>query len=264
MRCKIHALQRFLFSPAMMSTSWIARCLWPACAAAMLWASPAAAEKADRNKPMTIDADKPMRLDYERQVYVIAGNVLITQGSLQLRAEKVELREGKDGRRNATAIGDAQRPATYRQKLDVPQEWAEATAERIEYDSRTETLRLTGNAQWRRLRNNEVADEISGHNIVWDQRSSTVDVSGGVPSTANPGGRVRAVFSPRPDAAASGPAPTAGTAPAAPAATAAPGAGLPAVPPGVAAPAASAAPAAPSSQPGAPLKPTRQLGGEGR
>jgi lipopolysaccharide export system protein LptA len=257
MRCKIHALQSLLFSPAMMSTSWIARCLWPLSAAALLWASPAAAEKADRNKPMTIDADKPMRLDYERQVYVIAGNVLITQGSLQLRAEKVELREGRDGRRNATAIGDAQRPATYRQKLDVPQEWAEATAERIEYDSRTETLRLTGNAQWRRLRNNEVADEISGHNIVWDQRSSTVDVSGGAPSAANPGGRVRAVFSPRPEAAASGPAPTAPGAPAA---------GSPAVPsPAPSAAPAAAPPAAATGSPsGAPLKPTRQLGGDGR
>lgn len=216
----------------MAPSSVIKRGLWPVCAAALLCAPAAWAEKADRNKPMTIDADKPMRLDYERQVYVIAGNVLISQGTLQLRAEKVELREGKDGRRNATAIGDAQRPASYRQKLDAPQEWAEATAERIEYDSRSETLRMSGNAQWRRVRNNEVADEITGHSIVWDQRSSTVDVSGGVASNANPGGRVRAVFAPRPDAAAS---------------------------------AATATPTpAPAALPDAPLRPTRQLGPESR
>ncbi|MCE2657123.1 MAG: lipopolysaccharide transport periplasmic protein LptA [Rubrivivax sp.] len=218
------------------------RC-WLGCVALMwgLVALPVLAEKADRNKPMTIDADKPMRLDYERQVYVIAGNVLISQGTLQLRAERVELREGKDGRRNATAIGDTQRPASYRQKLDAPQEWAEATADRIEYDSRTEVLRMTGNATWRRLRANEVADEISGHSIVWDQRTSQVDVSGGVPSVANPGGRVRAVFSPRPESAASAPvgAPT-GTPPAA----------SPGTPP--------------AAVPALPLKPSRQLGGESR
>lgn len=185
------------------------------------------AERADRSKPMTIDADKPMRLDFERQVYVVTGNVLISQGTLQLRAERVELREGRDGRRQATAIGDAQRPASYRQKLDAPQEWAEATADRIEYDSRSETLRMTGNAQWRRLRANEVADEISGHTIVWDQKSSTIDVSGGSSTAANPNGRVRAVFSPRPEPAAS----------------------------------AASAPAAPLL-PAPALRPSRQLGGE--
>jgi lipopolysaccharide export system protein LptA len=213
----------------------------------LVCAGPVAAERADRNKPMTIDADKPMRLDYERQVYVIAGNVLISQGTLQLRAERVELREGKDGRRNATAIGDAQRPASYRQRLDVPQEWAEATAERIEYDARTETLRMTGQAVWRRLRNNEVVDEISGHSIVWDQRTSLVDVSGGVSSASNPSGRVRAVFSPRPEPAASAPA---GAAPSAPPSTA------PTVSPSAAAPPTTSP--APTASGGA-LKPSRQL-----
>lgn len=206
--------------------------------AALLGASgPSHAERADRNKPMTIDADKPMRLDIERKVYVVNGNVLISQGSLQLRAERMELRETADGRRNATAFGDAQRPASFKQKLDTPQEWAEATAERIEYDSRTETLRMTGLAQWRRLRANEVVDEISGHSIVWDQKAGTVDVSGGVATAANPGGRVRAVFAPKPE------------------------------PPTAASGAASGSPTThPTGNPDTgrsspPLKPSRQLGG---
>ena len=216
---------------------------WVLCGLGLGLAGPAAAEKADRNKPMTIDADKPMRLDYERQVYVIAGNVLISQGSLQLRAERVERREGKDGRRNATAIGDAQRPASYRQRLDVPQEWAEATAERIEYDARTETLRMTGQAVWRRMRSNEVVDEISGHSIVWDQRTSLVDVSGGVSSASNPSGRVRAVFSPRPEPETSAP----------------PSASTSAVPAASSVAASGTAPGATPPSPGGTLKPSRIL-----
>lgn len=170
----------------------------------LLLAAPASwGEKGDRSKPMVVDADKPGTLDFQRQVVVFNGNVSISQGTLSLRAERIEVRESKDGQRTATAIGSTDKPAQYRQKRDVLNEWVEGSAERIEYDTRSDTLKFSGNASVRRLRGTEPADEITGNHIVWDNKVDVFSVSGGVPSAANPGGRIRAVLAPRADPAAS-------------------------------------------------------------
>ena len=57
----------------------------------------AAAQRADRGKPMVVEADRPGTVDLQRQVVVFNGNVVITQGTMVLRAERVELRELPDG-----------------------------------------------------------------------------------------------------------------------------------------------------------------------
>lgn len=166
---------------------------------------PAGAEKADRSKPLVIDADKPSTLDTQRQVVVFNGNVVIAQGTLLLRAERVEVREAKDRERFVTAIGSDGRPATYRQKRDTPNEWVEGSADRIEYDTRSDVLNFSGNASVRRLRGNEVADEIAGGSITWDNGAGLFRVAGGAATAANPSGRIRAILAPRADPAASAP-----------------------------------------------------------
>ena len=88
----------------------------PLIAAALLWTAPASAEKADRSKPMVVEADRPGTVDLQRQVVVFNGNVVISQGSMVLRAQRVELRETPDGYRAASATGAAGRPATWRHK----------------------------------------------------------------------------------------------------------------------------------------------------
>jgi lipopolysaccharide export system protein LptA len=163
------------------------------------------AEKADRAKPMSIEADKPGTVDLQRQVVIFNGNVVISQGTMVLRAERVELRERPDGYREAMAIGSAERPASFRQKRDGVDETVEGAAERIEFDARTDTLRLAGNAAVRRLRGSVLADEITGSLITWDNTNELFKVTGGAASPANPTGRVRAVFAPREDSAASAP-----------------------------------------------------------
>ncbi|WP_348756837.1 LptA/OstA family protein, partial [uncultured Aquincola sp.] len=52
----------------------------------------AQAARADRNQPITIDADKPGTVDMLKQVVVFNGNVVITQGSITIRAERAEIR----------------------------------------------------------------------------------------------------------------------------------------------------------------------------
>ena len=163
-----------------------------ACAAIWLLCGTAAhAEKADRAKPMVIEADKPGIVDLQRQVVVFNGNVQIQQGTMTIRAERVEIREGADGFRVAIALGSAGKPATYRQKREGVDETLDGSADRIEFDGRTDTLKLIGNGAVRRLRGSVVADEITGALIAWDHNAEVFSVQGG------DAGRVRAVLGPR-------------------------------------------------------------------
>ena len=170
----------------------------------------ALAEKADRSKPIMLEADKRGTVDAQKQTTVFTGNVVITQGTLQIRAERVELQETQEGYRTAVAFGSAQQPAFFKQKRDGSEETVEGTAERIDFDEKSDTLRLTGNPIVRRMRGPQMADEITGTLITWDNRTELFTVDGGAKTAANPTGRVRMLLSPRqaassPAAAASAP-----------------------------------------------------------
>ncbi len=167
--------------------------------------APALAEKADRGKPLTIEADQPGTVDLLKQVVVFNGNVVVAQGTMAIRAERVEVRERPDGHRGATALGSAGKPASFRQKRDGVDETIEGSAERIEYDSRGDVVRFAGNAQVRRLRGGAAADEISGSVITYDNGNETFSVQGAATTpgvAAAPGnGRVRVVITPKPEPA---------------------------------------------------------------
>jgi lipopolysaccharide export system protein LptA len=183
------------------STGWLALLT--------LAAAPAWAEKADRSKPMTLESDQPCTVSLLKQTSVCSGNVVISQGTLQIRAERLELRETPEGYQMAQALGNASKPASYRQKRDGADEFVEGQARRIDYDSRAGTLRFEGAAVVRRLRGTTVADEIEGATILWDSLAESFSVQGGDKTASNPGGRVRAVIAPRmpDDAASASPAP---------------------------------------------------------
>ena len=101
-------------------------CLTPgACAAALvaasLWAAgpgPARAERADRNKPMVVEADREGTIDTQRGVTTFSGNALISQGTMLIRAERVEVRDPPGGARSALALpgrcAGGRRPARAR------------------------------------------------------------------------------------------------------------------------------------------------------
>lgn len=186
----------------------LTRCLAPYGLAlvALLGTAEAQAEKADRSKPMVVEADRDGVVDLQRQVLVYSGNVVISQGSMILRADRVEMRTQPDGYRTASALGAPGKPASWRQRRDGVDESVEGTADRIEFDGRADTLRFVGNGAVRRLRGGSVADEIAGANILWDNTSEVFKVEGGATSATNPTGRVRAVLSPKAEAPASAPA----------------------------------------------------------
>jgi lipopolysaccharide export system protein LptA len=191
-----------------------------ACGLSLLLAfAPAAAraEKADRFKPLNVEADLPGKIDLLNQVVTFNGNVVVTKGTMQIRASRIEVRETPDGYHTAVAIGSAGRPATFRQKRDGVDEWIEGEAERLEYDGKTDTVRFVNRAAVRRLRGATLADEITGNLVTYNGIDEVFNVSGGAPSTpSNPAGRVRAVLAPREGspAAAAAAAAAAGSAPA--------------------------------------------------
>jgi lipopolysaccharide export system protein LptA len=167
--------------------------------ASALFSAPLHAERADRTKPLNVAADRDGRLDLVKQVLVFSGNVVITKGTIVIKAAQVEVREGSDGYRNALAIGSSGQQATFRQKRDGVDEYIDGQADRLEYDERGDTIRFIGNATVRRLRGTTTADEINGSLITYDNTSEVFSVSGGpvAGGAASPGGRVRAVLTPR-------------------------------------------------------------------
>lgn len=166
--------------------------------AALLGTMPAFAEKADRQQPMVVEADKPGTVDMQRKVVVFNGNVAIVQGTMRITADRVEVRELGDGKRLAIATGSKAAQATFRQKRDGVDETIEAAADRIEHDGATDILRFVGQATVRRMRGTVKADEISGQTITWNNTTELFRVEGGAVTADNPSGRVRAILSPTP------------------------------------------------------------------
>ena len=161
------------------------------------------AEKADRNKPMNIEADA-LRHDDLQQTSVFSGNVVMTKGTIVLRGGKLEVRQDADGYQTGTVTAEAGKRAFFRQQRDTAPgatpEFVEGKAEAIEYNGRADTVRLVRRAELRRYRGSTLSDNLSGATIVYYNLTDvfTVDGSKTAPNTtATPGSRVRAVLSPK-------------------------------------------------------------------
>jgi lipopolysaccharide export system protein LptA len=169
-----------------------------AAALAACLAVAAHAERADRLKPIVVEADTNGKFDLQKQTAEITGNVVITKGTMVIRASRVELSKTPGGYDKAVAYGAAGKPASFRQKRDGVDEYMEGDAERIEYDGKTDVVRFINNATVRRLRGATLADEINGNLVTYDSISEVASASGGgAPTVANPDGRVRMVLTPR-------------------------------------------------------------------
>ena len=161
------------------------------------------AEKADRNKPMNIEADA-LRHDDLQQTSVFTGNVAMTKGTIVLRGGKLEVRQDADGYQTGTVTAEAGKRAFFRQQRDTAPgatpEFVEGEAEVIEYNGRADTVRFVRRAELRRYRGSTLSDNLSGATIVYYNLTDVFTVDGaktGANGTAAPGSRVRAVLSPK-------------------------------------------------------------------
>lgn len=147
----------------------------------LIW--PASAERADRNKPIQIDSDQ-LSVDEAKQVSTFAGNVHLTQGTLEVHGDKLIVRQDPEGFNSATAFGN---PARFREKLEAQNEYLQGWAERIEYDARTNKIQFFGSARLKRGQ-----DEVQGNYIAYDGKTEVFQASGGKDT-----GRVRAIIQPK-------------------------------------------------------------------
>ncbi|MDM0044884.1 lipopolysaccharide transport periplasmic protein LptA [Variovorax dokdonensis] len=162
----------------------------------------AQAEKADRDKPMNIEADA-MRYDDLKQTSVFTGNVVVTKGTIVLRGARIDVQQDPEGYQHGVVTAAPGKRAYFKQKRDgAPgsDEWVEGESELIEYDGRAETVKFIRQAVMRRLVGTKVNDETRGAMITYDQVNDTYSVSGvaeqqGSQPASN--GRVRAVIAPR-------------------------------------------------------------------
>jgi len=168
------------------------------------------AEKADRAKPMNIEADA-MRYNDLEQTSVFTGRVVATKGTIIVRGARIDVRQDADGYQYGVVTADPGKRAYYKQKRDAPgDEWIEGEGDVIEYDSRADNVKFIGHAVMRRLLGATVNDETTGPIIVYDQSKDTFTVNGspvppGTSIATGSSGRVRALLTPR-AAAASAPA----------------------------------------------------------
>lgn len=163
----------------------------------------ARAERGDRNQPLAFAADSA-KVDEARQLNILSGNVEITKGSIVIKADRVEIRQTPEGYQVAVATGWPDKRAYFKQKRDGVAESIEGEAERLEYDSRGDTIKLVNQAVMRRYRNGTLADEVAGNTIAYDNTTEVFQVVGG-PSSAAPAGRVRGVLTPRENPASAPP-----------------------------------------------------------
>lgn len=181
---KIHALTKYRFSQLLL------------CAACVLCATAASADKEDRNKPINIEADA-LRYDDLKQTSVFTGRVVVTKGSLIIRGDQVEVRQDPEGYQYGVVTADPGKLAYFRQKRSGgADESIEGEGDVIEYDGRADMLKLIRNAQLRRFRGAKMTDEVIGAEIRYNNITDEFMVDGAVAKGETPG-RVRAVLTPK-------------------------------------------------------------------
>lgn len=180
-------------------------------ATATPWAN---AEKADRNKPMNIEADA-LRYDDAKQISVFTGRVVLTKGTILIRGARLEVRQDPQGYQFGVVTAEPGKLAFFRQKREAVDEYIEGEGETIDYDGLTDTVKFISKAQLRRYQGAILNDEFNAGVIVYNNITDvfTLDGAPGVGKSGSagqagaPAGRVRAMLTPRPATAASGTTP---------------------------------------------------------
>ena len=141
-----------------------ARCALVALGVALLVATTSTfAEKADKEKPINFSAEQPAEVDFEKRVGTLKGNVVITQGTLTIKADRIDFKQNADNSISATAYGN---PINFRQKKDDSDEYYEGFAQRAVYDGQKELLELFDRALLR-----QGTDEIRSNYISYNSTS---------------------------------------------------------------------------------------------
>jgi len=131
---------------------------------------PSMALKSDRDQPAEIEADD-IEFDFPKGIRTYTNNVLVIQGTLRLKADKL-VGIYKDGELvEATAWGSL---ARFKQRPDDKPEDVEGWAKKIIVDQQANTLTLIGKAALK-----QGVDTARGETIIYNMATDKLQIKGG-------------------------------------------------------------------------------------
>ncbi|KRO77767.1 MAG: lipopolysaccharide transport periplasmic protein LptA [Methylophilales bacterium BACL14 MAG-120910-bin43] len=154
------------------------------------------AEKADRDKPIEIESDT-MTMDDTKNVSIYTGDVILTQGTLIIKADELIVREDNQGFQHSTSTGN---PTSFKQKREGVEEYIEGIGQRIEYDGHMDKVHIYRNAIVKRGN-----DTVMGDYIIYDanaevaQAMSSKSNNGEANDTSKKKIRTKAIINPKKD-----------------------------------------------------------------
>lgn len=112
----------------------------------------------DTDKPIHIDSDQ-QSLDMDSNVATFTGNVIVTQGTIKINADKVVVTRpgGEQGKEVVEGFGN---PATFYQMQDNGKP-VKGHASKMRYELQNDYVVLTGNAWLEQLDSNIKGDKIT-------------------------------------------------------------------------------------------------------
>lgn len=153
--------------------------------------APSMAERADRDKPVNLDADR-ITVDEAKKIQVFEGNVQLVQGTLVIRTAKLVVTQDAEGFQKGVAYGGAGGLARFRQKREGRDEYVDGEAERIEYDAKNDKAEFFTRAH---VTSNN--DEVRGPYISYDGKTENYLVTNTPGAAGGRTERVHAVIQPK-------------------------------------------------------------------
>lgn len=156
-------------------------------------------ETLDRNKCAVVEGDG-FSIDKSNSSSVYEGNVVLSQGTMRLTAEKIVVKNDADGYTFAQLFGSSKAQIKFRQKRFAANDYVEGLSDRAEFDDRNDTVKLLGNA-----RIQTSGEDVRSEYIYYNAADETVQARGAIPggasnkSATTPTGRVRMIIQPKID-----------------------------------------------------------------
>ncbi|MCW8930149.1 MAG: lipopolysaccharide transport periplasmic protein LptA [Gammaproteobacteria bacterium] len=149
----------------------------------------------DRDQPINLEADAA-DIDDLKGISIYTGNVVLTQGSMVIKSNKLTLYNDKNNElEKAIAVGTENKLATFKQRPEGKKEDFKARSITMIYYLNKDKIHLIKKAHvW------QAGDTFSGNKIIYDTKNETVVASSvkkqdGKPASS--GGRVKVTIQPK-------------------------------------------------------------------
>ena len=137
--------------------------------AASLLSFSASAKKGDISQPIDVSADRS-EFDEQKGIQSLIGNVEIKQGTMVIKASKIEIHLKNNRLNKIEGVGN---PIIFEQKNEAD-ELVQGSADNISYDASNGILILKGNATLSQPR-----QQLKSQQIVFDSTKQKVSAEGG-------------------------------------------------------------------------------------